>query len=394
VRLNSLALTNFRQHAQSVLEFDTGLTGIVGPNGAGKSTVLEAIAWALYGQPAARGNKDSIRFVRAGPRASVRVELDFELGGHRYRVVRGLNSAELYLDGGAEPIANSLSAVTEILQRRLGMSRTEFFHTYFTGQKELNVMSAMGPSERAQFLSRVLGYERLRVAQDAVREKRRILAAELNGVRAAMPDAEAVQRALNEWGTRRIEAERALEAAERVSRDAQKRLSEIGPGWLEAQQARDRFTELSGEIRVLESELHARTRDADRLALELKATAAAREELTRLGSELLPLAEYAAEYTRLEELARQEGRRTLLAESARSLGDELAVKRDRRERIAGSPQAEEEVTEVLEARRREVETTLGTLEGLRTAWVRDRQEAETKRDALRAQYAELKKQRD
>lgn len=394
MRLNSLTLTNFRQHAQSVLEFDTGLTGIVGPNGAGKSTVLEAIAWALYGQPAARGTKDSIRFVRAAPRSPVRVELDFELGGHRYRVVRGLNSAELYLDGGAEPIANSLSAVTELLQRRLGMSRTEFFHTYFTGQKELNVMSAMGPSERAQFLSRVLGYERLRVAQDAVREKRRILAAELSGVRSAMPDAEAVQRALNESGTRRIEAERALEAAERVSREAQQRLAEIGPGWQEAQKARDLFTELSGEIRVLESELHARTRDADRLALELKATAAAREELTRLSAELVPMAEYAAEYARLEELARQEGRRALLAESVRALGDELAVKRERRERIAGAPQAEEEVTEVLEARRREVEATLGTLEGLRTTWVRDRQEAETKRDALRAQYAELKKQRE
>ncbi|MBC7894435.1 MAG: SMC family ATPase, partial [Cytophagaceae bacterium] len=142
MRINSLELTNFRQHASTRLEFDTGLTGIIGPNGAGKSTVLEAIAWALYGQPAARGNKDSIRFIRAPARASVRVELDFELGGHRYRVVRGLSNAELYLDGGTEPIANSLSAVSDLLQRRLGMSRAEFFQTYFTGQKELNVMSA------------------------------------------------------------------------------------------------------------------------------------------------------------------------------------------------------------------------------------------------------------
>ena len=36
------------------------------------------------------------------------------------------------------------------------MSLEEFFNTYFTGQKELSVMAAMGPSERAQFLSRVL----------------------------------------------------------------------------------------------------------------------------------------------------------------------------------------------------------------------------------------------
>ena len=45
------------------------------------------------------------------------MELDFELGGHRYLVVRGLNSAELYLDGATAPIATSISAVTELLRR-------------------------------------------------------------------------------------------------------------------------------------------------------------------------------------------------------------------------------------------------------------------------------------
>lgn len=394
MRLNSLTLTNFRQHADSVLEFDTGLTGIVGPNGAGKSTVLEAIAWALYGQPAARGTKDSIRFVRAAPRSSVRVELDFELGGHRYRVVRGLNSAELYLDGGTDPIANSLSSVSDLLQRRLGMTRAEFFHTYFTGQKELNVMSAMGPTERAQFLSRVLGYEKLRVAQEAVRDQKKLLTAELAGVRAAMPDVEAVQRALNESATRRIEAERALATADDAWKDASAQLAEISPGWAEAQQARDRYQELSGELRVAESELAGLTRDEERLAGELEATGIARTELTQLSRQLVPLAEFAAEYALLEELARADGRRQALSENVRTLGDELGVKRERRQRIATAPQDEEEVTIALEARRRELETTLGTIEGLRTSWVRERQEAETKRDALRAQLKELKKQRE
>ena len=394
MRLNSLQLTNFRQHADSRLEFDAGLTGIIGPNGAGKSTVLEAIAWALYGQPAARGTKDSIRFVRAPARASVRVELDFELGGHRYRVERGLSSAELYLDGGQEPIANSLTAVSDLLQRRLGMTRAEFFHTYFTGQKELNVMSTMGPSERAQFLSRVLGYEKLRVAQEAVREQRRLLSAELAGVRAAMPDAESVQRNLDDALARRAECERALARAQEVLAQATRRLSEIGPSWSEAQRVRDRHAELTAELRVVESEHASRVRDLERLDGELRAIATAREELTRLSVELAPLAGLPAEYARLEELNREEGRRLALQESARALAEEIAARRERRTRIESAPQAEEEVTIALEARRREVEATLGRLEALRTEWVRDRQEAETKRDALRAQYAELKKQRD
>ncbi len=74
------------------------------------------------------------------------------------------------------------------------MTREEFFNTYFTGQKELSVMAAMGPSERGQFLSHVLGYERLRAAQDILREKRRSIVSELAGLRQGMSDPDAVMR--------------------------------------------------------------------------------------------------------------------------------------------------------------------------------------------------------
>ena len=69
MRLNSLRLQNFRQHIETYVTFDTGLTGIIGANGSGKSTLLEAIAWALYGQDAARGKKETLRSLRAGPNA-------------------------------------------------------------------------------------------------------------------------------------------------------------------------------------------------------------------------------------------------------------------------------------------------------------------------------------
>src|ERR687890_948881 len=218
MRINSLRLLNFRQHADTYVEFDAGLTGIIGPNGSGKTTLLEAIAWAPYGNPAARGTRDSIRYNRAGPRASVRVELDFALGGHRYRVIRGLTSAELFLDGGQQPIANSITGVTDLLQRRLGMTRGEFFNTYFTGQKELNVMAAMGPAERAQFLSRVLGYEKLRAAQTLVRERRRLISAETAGLRSGMPDADAVARLLADSEHRLATARQAAAAADKTRR--------------------------------------------------------------------------------------------------------------------------------------------------------------------------------
>lgn len=394
MRLNALHLVNFRQHADTRIEFDLGLTGIIGPNGAGKSTLLEAIAWALYGQSAARGTRDSIRFARATARAPVRVELDFELAGHRYRVVRGLTSAELYLDGGEQPIANSLSSVTEALQRRLGMTRAEFFNTYFTGQKELNVMAAMGPSDRAQFLSRVLGYEKLRGAQDLVREQRKLIVARLSGLRTMMPDPAVITRALDEARERQRAAQAQLAASEERLRAAGAVLGAMAPTWQEAQAARERLQEVLGELRVVERDELARTRDLERLDAELAEIATARQELEALAAELAPLASVAAEFRRYEELAREEGRRQTLADAERTLGEELARLRERRDRLARTPQLEEEVTEALEGKRRALEDAMGELEARRTEWVRDRQEAETKRDALRRQYQELKAQRD
>src|SRR5437762_7165781 len=99
MQIHRIRLSNFRQHEHTELVLGAGLTGIVGPNGAGKTTILEAIAWAMYGMPAARGSRETIRRRGAPPRAKVEVEMEFTLGPRHYRVLRSLNHAELYQDG-------------------------------------------------------------------------------------------------------------------------------------------------------------------------------------------------------------------------------------------------------------------------------------------------------
>src|SRR5256886_14532061 len=185
MRLHRLRLVNFRQYADCEIVVGPGITGIIGPNGSGKSTLLEAIAWAIYGNAAARGDKDGIRNLRAKPRTSVRVELEFGLGAHEYRVVRGLHGAELYQDGGV--VANSLTEVTTGLERVLGMRHDEFFSTYFTGQKELAVMASLGKTERAAFLSRVLGDDRLRLAPEPRRARAQPVPSQQAGLEAGPP---------------------------------------------------------------------------------------------------------------------------------------------------------------------------------------------------------------
>ena len=394
MRLNSLHLCNFRQHIDTRIDFETGITGIIGPNGSGKSTILEAIAWALYGMPAARGTRDSIRSYRASTRASVKVELDFELSGHRYVVSRGLTSAELYLDGATQPIATSISGVTELLRRRLGMSHEEFFNTYFTGQKELSVMAAMGPAERAQFLSRVLGYERLRTAQGLVRDRRKSIVAEISGLRAGMADPVVVNQALADAEQLVREADhRASEVAARAAQ-SRRSLDDIAPRWEAVQRERDALLAVTAELRIADSERTGLVRDEERVNRELGDAMAARRELERVTTELAPLPALQLELRALDRSCNEAERRRTLVETVRSLADEIARLEERTSKIETAPALEPDVTQQLAQARAELEQTQREFEDAQTDWVRDRQEAETKRQALLDQVRDVQKQRE
>jgi len=393
MRLHRLHLVNFRQHRDTDLEFGPGLTGIIGPNGAGKSTLLEAIAWAIYGMDAARGNRDSIRWRRAKPRSEVRVELEFGLGPHEYRVVRTLYAAELYLDGAPRPMTTSLAEVTVRLTRVLGMSRDEFFNTYFTGQKELAVMAAMKPTERGQFLSRLLGYDKLRLAQERVRARRSGLKAELGAVEAARPDPAALRAA-------RERAAAQLEAAERQAAtlgagfaEAQAARERHAPAFRELAELRDRHVALVAERRVLEERVRQAVELAARLASDHAAAAAAAAERDALRPRLEGYAALKVELAATEELARDAARRqTLEAQLA-----EVALQRGEVERrLAAATAAAGQVralAEQLDVDKQRQEALERDYELRQNAWVRERQDAESKRQSLLDQYRDLETQR-
>ena len=394
MRLLSLRLQNFRQHADTRITFERGLTGIIGPNGSGKSTLLEAIAWSLYGTPAARGTRDSIRFSRAAPRASVKVELEFELAGHRYRVLRGLTNAEVYLDGNDVPIANTITGTSELLQRRLGMTRSEFFHTYFTGQKELDVMATLGAAERARFLSRVLGYDRISGAQEVARERRRAIVAETNGLKQGMPDADAIWRGVADAEARLAVARTRATEAESARVTSAVRLHDVAPQWVDAQAQRDRMQQLMAELRVAESEAMGFARDVERLERELEAVAIAHRELAPLRDAIVPLPSLRTELASLEQLAAADARRQALMERVRTIAEDDAKQADRAARLESAPALERETLAQVTTLRGSLTEVERTLDAERTAWAKDSQEAETRLDGLRRQYAELSEQRE
>lgn len=394
MRINTIRLQNFRQHADTTIGFENGLTGIIGANGSGKSTILEAIGWALYGMPAARGNRDTIKFLRAPQRAPVRVELDFELGAHRYRVVRSLSNAELYLDRAAAPIANSTTGVTEVLRRRLGMSREEFFNTYFTGQKELSVMAAMRPTEREEFLSQLLGYGRLDVAKEFARDRRKAVVAEATGVKTGMPDPDVVHTAASESRIQLADSIRTLERAEAAAMKAAAGVEKLTPKWEEAQVERDRLQRIDSDLRVAESNDLARKREIERQDRELAELATAQSELAKLQKTMAPLANARGDLEAMDKLAREEGRRQALARQELELAADLKRDRERRAELETTPKVEKEVVATLERGRAALVQAEKRTETLRIEWERDKQEVNTKLESIAKSLPEFKHQRE
>jgi exonuclease SbcC len=394
MRLHRLKLLNFRQHAETEIAFGPGITAIIGPNGAGKTTLLEAVAWAFYGTPAARGNRDSIRWNRAPARASVRVEVEFALGAHEFLVVRGLYSAELFQDRFDSPSVVGHQEVSTRIERLLGMTRDEFFNTYFTGQKELAVMASLPPSERAQFLSRVLGYEKLRLAQDRLREVRSALRGELTGLEQGLADPAQLEGEREHARAQLEVAQQALAEAERDHAAARAELDRLGPEWTRMVELREAVLQLDGEVRIAERDVGEARREFERLDKELAEALAAQAQLAEHATVLADVEPLRAELDRLEQEARKAGERRALTGQVRELDEQRQREEERLKRLG-------DVRALLEAARQALEGTRVALreaeedeERAHTAWVRDRQDAETKRQSLREQYLDHQKHRE
>ena len=391
MQLLRLRLTNFRQHELTDLRFDRGLTGIVGPNGAGKTTLLEAIAFALYGVQGTRGVKETLRRRNAPPRSRFEVLLEFELGSHRYALARTLTGAELKQDETV--IANSTGAVTDRVIALLGMRRDEFFNTYFTGQKELAVMAAMGRTERAQFLSRVMGYDRLRDAQDRLRQERSSRRSQLIGIEQGLVDPQALEVELTTAVTALETARSERVAALGREREASERMAALAPGWTAARERRTAWEALDGEHRLVETRVAVAR--VQFLALDQQLAAAVQAK-TRLRELETVIADWnaltgervrrdtaAAAYTaRSQTAARRDQARQRLAE----IDVQLALLPD-----AGRAQELAAIRTVALAAR---EATEQNVAERRKRWTEDVQEARTKLAAFRERYRELKEQRD
>ena len=255
MRLISLDLENFRQHKSSKIELTDGITVIMGSNGSGKSTILEAISWAIYGTEAARGNKDSIKWNRAPAKSKVKVELVFSIDNETYKVIRFLDKAEVYVNDGAAPVATTQQEVTKYLVDKLGMTRDEFFNTYFTGQKELNFLANQKPVERRKFISKVLGYDRIRIAQENVRIDKNNLSNEVLGLKQGLADIDHIQAEKDQIQQDILILSKNVEQKKIEVDKYTLELGKLHPDWSKLKSAREEFNKVKTELSFMMDKL-------------------------------------------------------------------------------------------------------------------------------------------
>jgi DNA repair exonuclease SbcCD ATPase subunit len=96
---NTLRYKNFLSTGNSFTEIPLSknqTTLIVGENGAGKSTILDALCFAMYNKPFRKVNKPQL--MNSINKKDLVVELEFDIGSNRYKIIRGLkpNIFEVY----------------------------------------------------------------------------------------------------------------------------------------------------------------------------------------------------------------------------------------------------------------------------------------------------------
>jgi len=234
---------------RQVLDFSElgpyGFFLIHGPTGAGKTTILDAMAFALYGDtsggsandPRARQGRD-MRSDHADPALRTEVRFDFSVAGKRYRVQRSPwqerpkrrgdgftvenpsaalwdRSATPADDPHAEgtPLAVKPTDVTEQVERILGFRSVQFRQVVMLPQGKFQELLQSSGREREEILQRLFRTERYRELQEALKAEAQTIERELQQ---ATADRTAILRAAGAESPDEL-GERLAQAVERAA---------------------------------------------------------------------------------------------------------------------------------------------------------------------------------
>lgn len=174
-----LELKNFKSHAKTAIDFNSGISLIVGQNGAGKSTIFEAISFALF---KVYGTKTITDLVRSNKNINEKIEmmvkLSFYANGDDYLVERGVtlnkssskSTSNLYksYDGNYEMIASGNKQVDSLIEEILSMDSSTFLNAIHIRQGEIADLIDKTPATRKKLIGKLLKLEKLEKAYENI----------------------------------------------------------------------------------------------------------------------------------------------------------------------------------------------------------------------------------
>jgi len=179
-----LKLKNFLSYRQATLDFrGLHVACVCGQNGAGKSSLLEAIAWAIWGESRATSEDDVIH----QGETEAQVEFTFSCRQQTYRVlrtrVRGQTSSlELQIDTptGFRPLTErGMRATQQLILQHLRLDYETFVNSAYLRQGRADEFMLKRPGERKQILADLLKLDQYDEAAETARERSRLAKAEL-----------------------------------------------------------------------------------------------------------------------------------------------------------------------------------------------------------------------
>ncbi|SOB80697.1 AAA family ATPase [Streptomyces sp. 1331.2] len=217
MRLHRLTVTAFGPFAGSeTVDFDAlaagGLFLLRGATGAGKSSVLDAVCFALYGEPPGTRRATRLRSDHADPKRLTEVRLELTLGGRRLQITRlpeqrrpkkvgagtTVERAQTLLrewvedtgDGspGWRGLSKSHQEAGEEIHRLIGMNREQFCQVVLLPQGDFARFLKADSEERGKLLRRLFDTERYRHVEDWLAEQRRAQEATVQAGRRRLRD--------------------------------------------------------------------------------------------------------------------------------------------------------------------------------------------------------------
>ena len=217
INFKSVTLTNFMSYGDKPTTFsldNEGTTLILGENkdtsgdnisrnGSGKSSAIQALVFALYNKGLDKLKADEFVNITNGKR--LEVVLEFEKGGHEYKISRRRkpSGVDLFIDGESHTL-DSMANTDKLIQEIIGMPYEVFLTSFFLTPHNTSFMAMSGPEQRS-LIESMLSLDVLAKRAESLKSIKKDLEVDLKLIERDLQNAKS-QNASAEENVKRLEA--------------------------------------------------------------------------------------------------------------------------------------------------------------------------------------------